>query len=169
MKIYVIRHGLTELNKKGVINGHIHDNLAAEGISQAKMAAPLMPKTIKHIYSSSLNRAKQTAEILNEELRVPLTLHDELMEVNFGILNGTPFLDEYKKKHKSQQYDWGASGESIEDVKKRLLKVLRLIRSESSDGEALMVAHGGIVRLMYLLQDGVAIDEIENASLHSFD
>ena len=169
MKIYVIRHGLTELNKKGVINGHIHDNLAPEGIAQAEAAAPMMPKTIRHIYSSSLNRAKQTAEILNEALKVRLTFHDELMETNFGVLNGTPFLDKYKEKHKSQRYDWRPSGESVDDVKRRVLRILKHIKSENGDGETLIVAHGGIVRLMYLLQDGMPIDEIENASLHSFD
>jgi uncharacterized phosphatase len=169
MKIYVIRHGLTELNKKGIINGHLDDELSFEGREQAKMAAAHLPKSIRHIYSSPLNRAKQTAEILNEELQLPLTFHDELKEVNFGILEGTPFLEEYKKKHKSQEYDWRPSGESITDVKKRALKILKQIRSERGDGEALVVAHGGVVRLIYFLQDGVPIDEIENASLHSFD
>jgi len=47
--------------------------------------------------------------------------------------------------------------------------MLREIDKKSGDSEALIVAHGGIVRLMYLIQNGKAIDEIENASLHSFD
>ncbi len=90
MEIFVIRHGQTELNKKGLINGHLDDALTQEGVEQAKNAASSLPKNIKHIYSSSLGRARQTAEIINETLKVPLTFHDELKEVNFGILNGTP-------------------------------------------------------------------------------
>jgi len=105
MEIFVIRHGQTELNKKGIINGYLDDTLALEGIEQAKIAASTLPKTIKYIYSSSLERAKQTAKILNETLNVPLTFHDELKEVNFGILNGTPFLDEYKERHRMLDYD----------------------------------------------------------------
>jgi broad specificity phosphatase PhoE len=169
MKIYAIRHGLTELNKKQLINGHLEDELAPEGIEQAKSAAKSLPKSIKRIYSSSLNRAKQTAAILNEELKVPLTFHDELKEVGFGILDGTPFSDEIKKIHMSQKYDWGPSGESTEDVKKRSLKILKQIKKENGDGEALVVVHGGIVRMLYLLQDGTPVGEIDNASLHAFD
>lgn len=169
MKVYVIRHGQTELNKKGIINGHKDDPLAPEGIEQAKMAAPLLPKSIKHIYVSSLERAKQTAGLLNEVLGVPMTFHDELREVNFGVLNGTPFLDEYKKKHKMLDYDWRPSGESFDDVKTRVLKILNQIKNENGDGEALIVAHGGIIRMLHFLEFGEPLNEIENASLHSFD
>lgn len=169
MKIFVIRHGQTELNKKGIINGHIDDPLSPEGIEQAKAAAPFLPKTIKHIYSSSLGRAKQTAEILNEALGVPLTFHDELKEVNFGILNGTPFLDEHKKRHRMLDYDWGPSGESFEAVKARVAGFLEKVKMESKTEEALIVAHGGIIRLLHFLEFGSPLEEIENTSLHSFD
>lgn len=169
MKIYVIRHGLTEMNKQGLINGSLHDALAPEGYEQAKKASLSLPNTIKRIYSSSLNRAKQTAEILNEKLRVDLTHHDELKEVNFGDLEGTPFLEEYKQRHKRQDYDWGPSGESAEDVKKRILSILEKIKTENSDGEALIVAHGGIVRMLQFLETNEAMEEIGNASVYTFD
>jgi probable phosphoglycerate mutase len=169
MKIYVIRHGQTELNKKGLINGHIDDILAPEGIEQAKNAAPSLPKTIKHIYSSSLSRAMETAKILNEALNLPITFHDELREVNFGILNGTPFLDEHKKRHQMLDYDWRPSGENFEDVKTRVLKILQKIHKENGAGEALIVAHGGIIRLLHFLEFGEPLNEIGNASLYGFD
>ena len=86
MKVSVVRHGQTELNKKGFINGNLEDALTPEGEEQAHAAARILPNTIKRIYSSSLNRARQTAQILNENLQLPLTFHDELKEVNFGIL-----------------------------------------------------------------------------------
>lgn len=169
MKIYVIRHGQTELNKQGIINGHKDDTLAPEGIEQANMAAPSLPKTIKHFYVSSLERAKQTAKLLNDVLKVHMTFHDELKEVNFGILNGTPFFDEYKKRHKMLDYDWRPSGENFEDVKTRVLKILKEIKDNNGDGEALIVAHGGIIRLLHFLEFGEPLNEIEKASLHSFD
>jgi broad specificity phosphatase PhoE len=82
MKVYAIRHGLTELNKKGMINGDLETSLAPEGIEQAKEAASAMPKSIKRIYSSPLLRAKQTAEILGSKLDLPVTFHDELKEAS---------------------------------------------------------------------------------------
>ena len=169
MQIYLIRHGLTELNKKGIINGDLDDTLAPEGIEQAKNAAALLPKTITHIYSSSLGRAKETARIINENLNVLLTFHDELREVNFGVLNGTPYLDEFKKRHKAQNYDWRPSGECFEDVKKRTLKILKEIKDNNKTEEVLIVAHGGTVRMLHLLESGELLDEIENASVHIFD
>lgn len=169
MKIYVIRHGQTELNVKGLINGQIGDALTPEGVKQAKTAAKSLPKTIKHLYVSPLNRAKQTAKILNEELNVPMTFHDELKEVNFGGLQGTPYLDEYKEKHMALKYDWGPSGENVEQVKARVLKILEQIKEESGDEEALIVAHGGIVYLLYFLESGEVSDAVGNASLRSFD
>ena len=169
MKIFVIRHGQTELNKKGIINGHIDDTLASEGIEQAKNASQFLPKSIKHIYSSSLGRAKQTAQILNETLNVPLTFRDELKEVNFGILNGTPFLDEYKKRHKMLDYDWRPSGENLEDFKTRVLGLLKKIKEENKSEEVLIVGHGGIIRLLHFLEFDEYLNEIANTSLHSFD
>lgn len=170
MKIYVIRHGQTEFNVKNITNGQSDDVLTPEGIEQAKNAAKTIPKTIKHIYASSLSRAKQTAEMLNAELHVPITLHDELREVNFGELQGKPYLDEYKEKHRMLTYDWRPSGENLEDVKSRVLTILEKIKAESSDEEALIVAHGGIIRLLHFLEtNGGILDDIGNVSLHSFD
>ena len=170
MKIYAIRHGLTEMNKKGLINGHLDEDLAPEGIEQAKAIIPFVPDTIKRIYCSSLKRARHTAEIINEELKLPITYHDELREVDFGTLNGTPFLDSQREKHKIGNYDWREfGGESAEGVKERVLKILAKIKAENKSEEALIVTHGGVIRLLYLLTLGEHIDNIDNVSIHSFD
>lgn len=170
MNIYVIRHGQTKLNVAGMINGSLDDELTSVGIEQAIAAAHTLPKTITHMYVSSLERAKQTARYLNSELQVPVTYHDELKEVNFGRLNGTPYLEEFALRHKMVDYDWHPSGENVEDVKKRVLAILKKIKEENEDGQALIVAHGGIVRMLYFLEtNGGILDEIGNTSLHSFD
>lgn len=170
MKIYIVRHGATEFNKKNLINGQqLEDPLTPEGEEQARATALIVPDTIKRIYSSSLTRARRTAEILNERLKIPLTFHDEFKEVNFGVLEGTPYLDEYKKKHIAIDYDWRPSGECVEDVKKRISKILKKIKEENKDGEALIVAHGGIVRMLNFLQFKEILGEIKNGSIHEFD
>jgi probable phosphoglycerate mutase len=169
MKIYAMRHGQTEMNVEGLINGQIGDNLTLEGIEQATQAISLIPKTIKHIYSSSLTRARQTAAILGTALNIDISFHDELREVDFGILQGTPFLDEYKEKHWQLTYDWRPSGEDFDQVKTRVLKVLAEIKANSNDGEALIVAHGGIIRTLHYLESKEIIGDIENGALHSFD
>jgi broad specificity phosphatase PhoE len=169
MKIYIIRHGQTELNKANLINGHIDDTLTPEGMEQARVATLGLPNSLKRIYCSSLGRAKQTAEIINEQLGLDLTFHDELKEVNFGDLQGTPYLEQYKKRHMALDYDWRPTGECVEDVKKRVLNILQRISLENKDGEALVVAHGGIIRMLHFLEFNTLMGEIENASTHSFD
>ena len=169
-KIYVIRHGLTEMNKKGFINGAFDDTLLPEGEEQARASIPLLPQTIKRIYCSSLLRTRQTAAIINEALHLPITFHDELQEVDFGSINGTIFTDHDKAKHKSLTYDWRLEGgECVADVKERVLKILKEIDAENADGEALMVAHGGIVRMLRYLETGELLDEIQNAGIFTFD
>jgi uncharacterized phosphatase len=169
MKIFVIRHGQTELNVQGLINGQMDDVLTPEGKEQAKDAIRSVPRTVRRIYSSSLSRTRQTAEIINAELNLPITFHDELMEVNFGVLSGSPYTGKLKERHIALDYDWRPSGESTEDVRKRVVRILKKIKDENQDGEALIVSHGGIIRMLTFLESGEILDEIRNASLHSFD
>lgn len=169
MKIYAIRHGQTELNVKGLINGSIPDNLTETGKEQARLAAKHLPHSIKRIYSSPLTRARQTAEILNANLQLPIAYRDELKEVNFGDLEGTPFLEEYQQRHVNLDYDWRPSGECFDDVKQRVLTLLNEIKHDNGDGEVLLVVHGGIVRMLTFLETGTKRGEISNGGLFEFD
>lgn len=169
-KIYVIRHGKTELNKKDLINGHLDDPLIEEGQIDAEKARTTLPLSISHIYVSNLTRTKETAEIINKDRSLPLSFHDELKEVNFGILNGTPFLDEYKKIHASMKFDWGPTGENDEQFRSRVIGFLHTIAPLHSSGEILLVAHGGVIRLLHLLQYGKILNEQpKNAEYVEFD
>jgi len=175
MKIYAIRHGQTELNKKGVINSQIDEGLSEEGINQAKNSISSLPQSIKHLHVSPLLRTKQTAEILNAHLKRTVSTHDELREIHFGSLAGQAWNsiesgEELMKRHRAVQYNYRLrGGESVEDVKNRLLRFLKKIKGKYDDHEVLLVTHGGIIRLLHVLQDGKLLDGIENASLHEFD
>lgn len=176
MKIYVIRHGLTELNKKKKVNGQIDEPLAPEGIEQVKAAISLIPESIMYIYSSPLLRAKQTAEIINSKLNRPISLEAELTEIHMGSLAGKAWTDmeaglELKKKHRAIEFDYRPQGgESAKEVKKRIIAFLKKINGKHNDHEALIVTHGGIIRLLHLLEHGnQLLDEIEHISLHTFD
>lgn len=176
MKIYCLRHGLTELNKKKKVNGQIDEPLAPEGVEQAKTAAFLIPESIRHIYSSPLLRAKQTAEIVNSKLNRPISIQTELTEIHMGSLAGQAWTDmegglELKKKHRAIEFDYRLQGgESAEEVKNRVLAFLKKISSKHSDYEVLIVTHGGIIRTLHLLEHGEEIpDDIKHISLHTFD
>jgi|SRR3989344_2826677 len=177
MKIYVVRHGLTEFNKREILNGEIDEPLSAEGIEQAKQVAALLPRGITHVYVSSLLRTKQTAEIINAELNLPVSFHDELNEVHVGHLAGRSWADmesgeELKQKHRSVQYDYRPEGECAEDVKRRVSAFLRRIQKMHDQEKVLIVTHGGIVRILQLFESGLPrlpANQIKNASMYIFD
>lgn len=176
MKIYLIRHGLTPLNKAKKVNGEVDEPLAPEGIEQARAIVPLIPKSIRYIYSSPLLRARQTAEILSSELNIPVSIQNELTEIRMGSLAGKSWEEmegglELKKKHRTVQFDYlPYGGESLEDVKRRILSFFKKINDKHADYEALIITHGGMIRLINLLQHGEAVYETEkNVSLLTFD
>ena len=63
MKLIITRHGETEENKAGIIQGHLPGHLSEAGIEQAKKVAfRLKDEKINFIYSSDLDRAADTAK-----------------------------------------------------------------------------------------------------------
>lgn len=176
MKVYIIRHGLTELNKKKKVNGQIDEPLAPEGIEQAKTAASLLPESVQYIYTSSLLRARQTAEIINSKLKRPVFSEDALSEIHMGTLAGKSWEEmesglELKKKHRIVQFDYQPfGGESVKEVKKRVTEFLKKVKQKHKDNEILIITHGGIIRLLYLLEQNQVVDETEkHVSLLTFD
>lgn len=176
MKIYAVRHGITELNKKKVVNGQIDEPLAPEGIEQARVAISLIPESITHIYTSSLLRARQTAEIISSKLNIVISIQNELTEIHMGSLAGKSWEEmdnelELKKKHRTVQFDYRPyGGESVKDVQKRLIGFFKKINTIHSDNEVLIITHGGMIRLINLLEQGESVYETEkHTSLLTFD
>lgn len=176
MNIYVTRHGVTLLNKQKKVNGEIDEPLEPEGLEQAKSLVSSIPASVKIIFSSPLLRAKQTAEVFSNELKLALFMQDELTEVKMGLLAGKaweemPNGETLKKNHRSVQFDYRSSGgESVDDVKKRLKPFLQKLANERKTNEVIFVTHGGIIRLFQLLERGEPSYETEkNVSLLSFD
>ncbi len=176
MKIYVVRHGLTELNKQKKVNGEIDEPLAQEGIEQAKEAISTLPDSITHIYTSPLLRARQTAEIIGSALKIPAFPVKELTEIHMGTLAGKSWEEmesglELKEKHRSVQFDYQPfGGESVKDVHKRLVKFLKKINGKHIDDQVLIITHGGIIRFFHLLDSGEVPYETEkHISLLEFD
>lgn len=167
MKVYIIRHGLTELNKQKKVNGEIDEQLAPEGIEQAKDAIPSLPKSITYIYTSPLLRARQTAEIISSKLKIPVFKAQELTEIRMGSLAGKSWEEmeggsELKQKHRAVEFDYKPyGGESAQDVKKRLITFLSKINGKHEDHEGLIITHGGIIRFFYLLGHGEVPYETE--------
>lgn len=92
-KLYLIRHGETELNARRVVQPP-GTPLSARGTEQARLLARRLAEVgITRIVSSDLARASMTAEVLGEATHAPVELEPLLQERNFGSVRGTPYAE----------------------------------------------------------------------------
>ncbi len=98
---YFIRHGQTEHNVLGLIQGHSDSELTEEGRQQAhKLQAVFKKVKLAAIYSSDLKRAKKTAEIIAKPHKLKIIYTHALKERSYGSFEGKPreLLDIDKQK-----------------------------------------------------------------------
>jgi probable phosphoglycerate mutase len=147
MKLYITRHGETEENKLGVLQGHMPGRLSAEGIQQAKaLGKRLKNEHFDFIYASDLARVVDTAkEIICYHQNTPFILTEDLRERDFGELQG--------KNRKDLQVISGLHvepehGELKADFFARAKNVLNDIQSKHESDTVLLICHGGIAQAM---------------------
>ncbi len=148
-QFYFIRHGETDWNRNRRVMGCVDISLNANGIRQCHEVSLRVQKLkIERIVSSPLIRAKQTAEIINSYLKLPIESHDTLKECCWGCREGQITNDNL-----FEQWEKGKvffMGESCLDFKQRVLNAVQTILV--SDKVTLIVAHGGVCwAIMHLL------------------
>ncbi|MBL4872086.1 MAG: histidine phosphatase family protein [Rhodobacteraceae bacterium] len=140
---YYIRHGQTDWNVEGRYQGSKDIPLNETGVTQAHAAKSLMSGLpITHIYSSTLQRARVTADIVNEELNLPLTGMDGLQECNFGVLEG-----KLRPSNGGISESWrdGTTPDKAETYIAFTARVFTAINEVlENEGTPLIVAHGAV-------------------------
>lgn len=175
MNLIVIRHGETDMNKEGRLQGSKGPDLPLNesgktGVEHLRDVLVLHPKVL---YTSPLLRAQQTAAILNERFHIPIILVPELMERDFGSLSGK-LRNEVSKALVEDDleghYDYRPfGGESSANVRARILRFLRTLKAEENE-PVILITHRGVIRILYDLFPDAAIPElILPASKHFFD
>jgi broad specificity phosphatase PhoE len=171
MEIIIVRHGLSEANKAGIVSGHLDTPLTKEGHQQAKkLSQRLADKKIEAIFSSPLKRAMETALPLAEKLGIEINVDRRIIEVNFGDFEAKSndklvqklgmaprdLLDTY-------EYDFSSfNGETSNEVRTRVESFLKDLKEQPYE-TVLVVAHGGIVRWLHYLVTGEKITWMPNA------
>ena len=149
MKLYVVRHGQTDWNTEGRIQGRTDIVLNQTGIEQANEVRNKIDELeIDFIISSPLTRTKQTAEIINKNKSVEIKFDDRLKERNFGAFEGLirKQLDKYEDLFDYNLNKSIENGESIQDVFKRVHGFLEELNEKYEDKKILLVTHGGVSR-----------------------
>lgn len=97
-EIYFVRHGQTEWNAIARMQGQWNSDLSELGREHAKTNASLLEgKGIERLYVSPLDRTRQTAEIINEVLQLPVEFDDRIMEWDCGDWSGYLYAEVQQK------------------------------------------------------------------------
>lgn len=165
--IALVRHGQTEWNREGRVQGHSDIPLNDTGRAQAAAAgAALRGGDWVHLWASPLSRARETAEIIGGALGLgEPSLHPGLRERGYGEAEGM-LAAEYWERYPGGEDVPGA--ETSDEVLTRALDALRAIARAAGDEPAVAVAHGGLIgRVLRHASDGrypVPGERIENGS-----
>ncbi len=177
-KLILVRHGQTEMNAQSLYFGKLNPPLNDLGISQAYQAKEkLLDIDYDIIYSSPLERAKQTAEICNY-LDKEIIFDSNLEEINFGIFEGLTFKqisEKYPNEVKKMEEDWKSfnyvTGESPKEMFQRAISFLKTLDYTKSN---LIVTHWGIINCIISYFISGSLDsywkfKIQNASIVIFE
>jgi len=162
MKLIIIRHGETEENKAGIVQGHLPGHLSETGIKQAKkVALRLKDEKIDFIYSSDLARASDTAkEVFRFHPDIPIEFVKDLRE---------KFLGEWQGKNK-KELDFTndtslvklfpKDGETPEELFNRASNFLDKVLSKHYNDIILFAGHNGINKALIAVITGKSPKEI---------
>ena len=149
-----MRHGQTEWNTEGRIQGHTDIGLSDRGCQQARtVARRLTPVPIDVAYTSDLCRASETAQIILAARDVPLYPTPRLREYQKGVFEGlTPeetsvrYPELYAASLINDLDFAPPGGESIRQTSARMAALVADLRARHPEETVLIVGHGGSLR-----------------------
>ncbi|MCG3201058.1 MAG: Phosphoserine phosphatase 1 [Gammaproteobacteria bacterium] len=164
-RICLVRHGETAWNADRRIQGQIDSPLNEIGIGQAHAAARRLSKVpFTAVYSSDLQRARRTAQIIAAHHALPVQLHGGLRERMYGKFQGLTYAEAeqrypraYKRFHDRDPRENFRSGESLEEFSRRVQTALCAIAETQRGAATLVVAHGGVLDIAYRLATGLPL------------
>ena len=174
MKLYIVRHGQTDYNIDNKVCGISDVELTSLGKQQAKMASEqLKDISLDMIFASPLQRAHETAKIINENHQLEIKIDSRVQEINFGqfegVINNKEF--QYYKQNHALHYP---QGESLFQVVHRVYSFLEELENKYPDKNILVVCHGGIVRVIHsyfhdMTNEEFAAYGIKNCEIKRYD
>jgi len=152
--LLLVRHGETDWNADGRLQGHTDRPLSDFGRRQARqLAEELAEERLDAIYASDLSRARETAEIVGVRLGLGVVIDPGLREKDWGTWEGLTGVERDRVEF---------VGESTEAHQERMLGALRRIAERHSGGRVLVVTHGGSMRRVQTAALGMALPVVEN-------
>ncbi|MBU2670581.1 bifunctional RNase H/acid phosphatase [Actinoplanes bogorensis] len=166
-RLILVRHGETAYTQQGRYSGRGDVPLSDQGEAQAMAAGGRVAgisRDVTAIVSSPLRRCVRTAEHISAEVGgVPVTVVDDLIEVDFGLWEGLTFA-EVQEGWPTEMNAWLAStsvappgGESFQAAAKRVRGAMATILSSYGEGVVVVVSHVSPIKL--ILRDALAASD----------
>ena len=180
--IIFLRHGQAKNNTERILAGRTPGiPLTEKGIDQAEKAAKFLEDmNISTIYSSPIQRAKNTAEIVGKHNSIDVKIDDRLIELDMGKFTGVPY-DEifsshgnvFMKFYKGELEIAHNGVETFADVKKRVLGIVDHVIENHPDENVVLVTHMDPIKAMLSTVVSLSPENlfeliIANASLNIF-
>lgn len=169
-KITLVRHAETNANLIRAFSGRREVPISSYGYQQiSDLTKVLANKSFAAVFSSPMSRAIETVKPTATRLGLNVILDDDLLELSYGVLEGTP-RDEIKDKFPDVweffiQYDYFSrveDGEEIEEGVRRFTTCLKRLASIYEGQSILVATHGMLLRAFYCSIKNIPWTEFQN-------
>lgn len=156
LRLVLVRHGEAAANREMRYLGRLDDDLTPHGRGQARaLAGPLAEIGPKRVISSPLTRARRTAAVIADGSRLVLEIDSRLQEMDFGSWDGRTRAD-VAADDPDLLAQWERDpdsiappgGESLGDVRARVLDMLTELASTTASGPVVLVSHVGPLKVV---------------------
>lgn len=175
-RLILIRHGETEWNLEGRIQGYHGDSpLTPNGRTQARqLAARLAGEEVGALHASDSGRARQTATPISAALKMDVVFDSALRERDYGEFEGWTYLElerrepeAYRKFRSRDPHYAPPGGESGARFRDRIIAALERVASLAQGRQAAVVTHGGVLGIAYRRVTGASPETKREYSLHN--
>jgi alpha-ribazole phosphatase len=166
--LLLLRHAQTDL--AGRFCGHSDPPLNTIGLQQvAEMLPRLSTWPIECVYTSDLQRARQTAEVVARHCNADLEVRPGLREIDFGQWEGLNW-DEIQLRYPREAARWAEQypssttpgGEEFSDFESRVLHEMKFLSEQVHTAPIAIVTHAGFMRVALTKLGGFSVEEAWN-------
>ncbi|GIW66233.1 MAG: hypothetical protein KatS3mg095_0131 [Candidatus Parcubacteria bacterium] len=165
---YFLRHGEAYSNKRKIISSYpelFFNPLTPQGIKQIKSIVSKIKKlNIDFIITSPLLRTRQTAEIIAQNLNIPIFINFDLREIDLGNLNGKS-EKEYQLFINNQFNQYSIkpdNGENLDEVRRRMINVILSLEEKYEGKNFLIISHQDPLWSLFGEMQGLSIEQTIN-------
>jgi probable phosphoglycerate mutase len=174
-RLCLIRHGETDWNAAGRLQGWTDIALNSTGLLQAEATAQILADVhFDALYCSDLQRARMTAEIINRHHQLPLNMDSRLRERNLGLLQGlhpheaqAQFPEIYARLRARFPDYQPVQGEDVIGFAARIRAALADLLLQHCGETLLLVAHGGVLDIIYRIASGIPFSDVRDWRLRN--